>query len=135
MEVFMKKNSFDLKTGKVFLPVAYKISPDREPVLYEIDNGKEIKQQVPSDMPFYYPYRLCNTILREGCYTISVSSKPFPFLSNVWNGTIRVEHADEGICISGDLYKINRFQARLLDFMYCQRPNGPNSQSFLKICP
>ena len=108
----MKKFPFYLKTGKVSLPMASKITPDREPVTYEIVKGVEIKRYGPSDMSFYYPYKICNTFLREGCYSITISSKPFPFVSNVWNGTIRVEHADDGLCISGDLYKINRFLLR-----------------------
>ena len=50
---------------------------------------------------FQYPYKFCHTNLKEGCYSISITTNSMFSLNKEWRGTVRVEKADDGICISG----------------------------------
>lgn len=105
----MNTSNFDRKTGKVLIPSAKTFTPNQKPIrpddiyndsfpLYERD-----KQQV------LYPYKFCHTDLKEGCYSITITATSMALLNRGWRGTIRVEKAEDGICISGDLYKRKRY--------------------------
>ncbi len=106
----MKASKFARKTGKIIIPSAKKFTPSKKPIQADyIDRGDLSFNEL--DKPqVKYPYKFCHTNLKEGCYSISINSSSFTLFNQGWHGTIRVEKADDGTCISGDLYKkVRRF--------------------------
>ena len=101
----MKTSTFARKTGKVSIPSAKKFTPNRNPIQTDIIDSSNLSIYELDNQQLLYPYRYCSTNLKEGCYSVSITTTSMASLKSGWRGTIRVEKADDGICISGDLYK------------------------------
>jgi len=105
----MKTSNFARKTGKVFIPSAKKFTPSQKPIQPDYIDKNNLSFHELDKQQFLYPYKYCHTNLKEGCYSISITTTSLTFFNRGWQGTIRVEKADDGICISGDLYKRKRY--------------------------
>ena len=101
----MKTSNFARKTGKVFIPSAKKITPSQKPIQPDYNDKNNLSFYELDKQQFMHPYKFCHTKLKEGCYSISITATSLTLFSRGWQGTIRVEKAADGICISGDLYK------------------------------
>lgn len=109
MEASMKTSKFARKTGKVFIPSAKKFTPNQKPIQPDIIDRNNLSVNELVNPQTLHPYKFCHTNLKQGCYSISITTSSMTFLNRGWRGTIRVEKADDGICISGDLYTVRRY--------------------------
>lgn len=105
----MKISNFARKTGKVFIPSAKKFTPSQKPIQRNSIDKNNLSFHELDKQQLLYPYKLCHTNLKEGCYSISINATSQTSFNRGWQGTIRVEKAADGICISGDLYKRKRY--------------------------
>lgn len=113
---------FDERIGKVFLPEAGTIDieknftpnpegPDLPPSVASLPGTlEELRQPVRWRFPEPFPWKLCYTTLKSGCYTIHFTPTGTSIFGTRYHGTLRVEPVDSGIRMSADLYSY-----RLLD--------------------
>ena len=112
----METSEFARKTGKVFIPSAKKFTPNQKPIQSDMIDRSNLTSYELNNPQFQYPYKFCHTNLKEGCYSISITTNSMFSINKGWRGTVRVEKADDGICISGDLYKVKRYMMSKLNF-------------------
>jgi hypothetical protein len=71
----------------------------------------------PTKVPLPFPWKMCSTTLRQGCYTISFVPNGASLFSTRYRGTLRVESFPGGVRMSGDLYTY-----RLLNDLILEQP-------------
>ena len=109
-----RTENFAMRAGKVFLPIAETVPVDRTAftpaptAVEQLDPRLREELFVPIDR-ILPRIRFCFTNLREGCYKVTFRPKGSHWLfGRRYPGTVRVEHTDEGIRFSGDLYSFGR---------------------------
>jgi hypothetical protein len=116
-----KTANFEIRAGKVFIPLAENVPIDRAGLTPDASGPERVNPRerpdpglreellVPID-PLLPLKRFCFTRLREGCFKVTFRPKgSHKFFGRRYNGTVRVEHTDDGLRFSGDLYSFNPF--------------------------
>ena len=116
-----KTASFEVRAGKLFIPVAENVpidhagltpdpsGPERVNPRERLDPRFREELLVPIE-PAFPLKKFCFTRLRDGCYKVTFRPKgSHTFFGRRYHGTVRVEHTDEGLRFSGDLYSFGPF--------------------------
>lgn len=116
-----KTASFEVRAGKLFIPVAENVPIDHagltpDPSGPERVNPRErLDPRLPEELllpiePIFPLKKFCFTRLKDGCYKVTFRPKgAHKFFGRRYHGTVRVEHTDEGLRFSGDLYSFGPF--------------------------
>lgn len=113
--------NFERRAGKVFIPVAENVSvdrtgltpdpsgPERPAPVERLDPSLLEEFRVPIDLLLPFK-RFCFTRLKQGCFKLTFKPKgSHPIWGRRYHGTVRIEHTDEGLRFSGDLYAFGPF--------------------------
>src|SRR5512145_2994155 len=116
-----KTANFEVRAGKLFIPVAENIpidhagltpdpsDPDRVNPRERVDPRLREELLVPIE-PIFPLKKFCFTRLKDGCYKATFRPKgSHKFFGKRYHGTVRVEHTDESLRFSGDLYSFGPF--------------------------
>jgi hypothetical protein len=109
-----KTANFERRAGKIFIPVAENVPVDRtgltpDPSVPRLDPRMREELLVPID-PLVPLKRFCFTRLKQGCFKVTFKPKgSHPIWGRRYSGTVRIEHTDEGLRFSGDLYSFGPF--------------------------
>ena len=116
-----KTVNFERRAGKIFIPVAENVpvdrtgltpdpsGPERATPLERLDPRLREELLVPID-PLLPLKRFCFTRLKQGCFKVTFKPKgSHTIWGRRYHGTVRIEHTDDGMRFSGDLYSFGPF--------------------------
>ena len=109
-----KTANFERRAGKIFIPVAENVPVDRtgltpDPSSERLDPNWREEVLIPIE-PLRPLKRFCFTRLKQGCFKVTFRPKGSHVIwGRRYSGTVRIEHTDDGLRFSGDLYSFGPF--------------------------
>jgi hypothetical protein len=110
-----KTANFEQRAGKIPIPLAEHVPVDRAGLTPDPSAPERLDPQVREEIlvpidPLRPFKRLCFTRLKQGCFKVTFRPKgSHKIWGRRYNGTVRIEHTDEGLRFSGDLYSFGPF--------------------------